>query len=422
MVIDELVAAREVIASLLARPAYGFTDAELLAIFDQATSHLVALQALQALMLGEIDARGLSRADGSTSTAVWMRERHRVSNKTAAASAGLAAALARLPHLAQALSDGAVNAEQAQVIAKAIDDLPADTPIAIKEEAEQLLIDLAQTHGPQALRTLGAHILHRIDPGAAERRDADALERAERRAAQTRGLTLTPDALGRVRLLGWLSSEDAAYITAAIEPLCKPAGPDDSRTPTQRRADGLVDVCKFALATEELPEKGGDSAKVVFTMDFEQFRAHLGTGMLDNGESVTAQTMRRIACNAGIVPALLGGHSVPIDLGQERRLYTGAARRALVLRDGGCAFPGCDRPPKWCEGHHRIPWHLGGRTDLDNGVLLCGYHHRLIHEGDWEIRLGADRRPDFIPPAWIDPQRRPRRNHHHHRHHDHRRC
>ena len=113
---------------------------------------------------------------------------------------------------------------------------------------------------------------------------------------------------------------------------------------------------------------------------------------------------------AVVLPAILGGASQVLDLGRQRRLFTGAVRRALNLRDGGCAFPGCDRPPSWCQGHHIISWLDLGQTNLDNGVLLCGHHHRLIHQGEWQARLGTDRLPEFLPPDWLDAERKPRRN------------
>ena len=113
-------------------------------------------------------------------------------------------------------------------------------------------------------------------------------------------------------------------------------------------------------------------------------------------------------------PSLTVFLALPVlNLGRARRLFTGAVRRALILRDGGCAFPGCDRPHRWCDGHHLRAWADGGTTDLDNGVLLCRFHHRQIHHSGWDVRLGTDRKPEFLPPTHLDPLRRPRRNTHH---------
>jgi hypothetical protein len=185
----------------------------------------------------------------------------------------------------------------------------------------------------------------------------------------------------------------------------------DERTAQQRRADALREVFAVAFASERLPDHGGDRPSVVVTVDYDAVSQRLGVGTLDTGERLSPEAVRRLACDARLIPAVLDGPGQPLDLGRERRLFTGAVRRALVLRDGGCAFPGCDRPPKWCDGHHCVHWLDGGPTRLDNGVLLCFYHHALIHQGEWQARIAADLRPEFIPPPWVDPERKPQRNH-----------
>ena len=154
---------------------------------------------------------------------------------------------------------------------------------------------------------------------------------------------------------------------------------------------------------------------MIITAGFDSLSGQLCQGWLDTGQALSAETVRRLACDAGIIPAVLNGAGLPLDLGREQRLFKGALRRALVLRDGGCAFPGCDRPPKWCEGHHPVHWCDGGTTCLANGVLLCGHHHRLIHHSEWVVYIAADGMPEFIPPAHVDPTRTPRRNHFHRR-------
>jgi hypothetical protein len=137
-------------------------------------------------------------------------------------------------------------------------------------------------------------------------------------------------------------------------------------------------------------------------MTLDQLRGHdAGLARLDGGciaEPVTPALARRIACDAGIIPAVLGGASEVLDLGRERRLASPAQRRALALRDNGCAFPACDRPPPWTDAHLKS-WAQGGPTDVDNLVLLCGPHHDLVHHAGWTITLGTDRRPRFRPPT-----------------------
>jgi hypothetical protein len=111
---------------------------------------------------------------------------------------------------------------------------------------------------------------------------------------------------------------------------------------------------------------------------------------------------------------LLNSAGVPLDVGRAIRVFTRELRRAVEIRDVGCAFPGCARPASWCNVHHIVHWAHGGSTSLDNGVLLCHAHPTVIHRGEWTVRLGDDRRPEFTPPAWVDPVRRPRTNSLHH--------
>jgi hypothetical protein len=133
-------------------------------------------------------------------------------------------------------------------------------------------------------------------------------------------------------------------------------------------------------------------------------------GILLNGQPVSAAAVRRITCFAGIQRILLNPDGVPLNVGREYRTVTPAQFTALIIRDGGCAFPGCTRDPGWCIAHHILHWADGGNTDLDNLVLLCSYHHTVVHHRGWTVKTAKDRLPDFIPPAWVDPEQTPRRN------------
>jgi hypothetical protein len=203
-------------------------------------------------------------------------------------------------------------------------------------------------------------------------------------------------------------------LRAALDPLAAPrptaADGPDLRPAGRRRAEALVDVCRAALAAGGLPDSGGDRPQLMVTVPLTTLSAGAGAATLEDGTPISAAAARRLACDAQVIPAVLGSRGEPLDVGRRRRLFTGALRRALVLRDRGCAFPGCDRPSRWCEAHHIVPWARGGATALHNGVLLCGHHHRLVEAGDWEITRAADGIPEFRPPPWIDPDRRPLRN------------
>ena len=453
-------------------------------------SHLdrvqVLLQRLAALRLGlvrEVDARGIGVGEGASGTAVWLRERWRVSSREASRVVKLAAALdSGLPACASGLAGGVVNVEQVQVIAAAV----ASLPVEHRPAAEGYLVGQAAVFGPVELARLGERLLEVVAPEEADRRAREALEREEKRAYLDRTLSLTDQpGSARVRISGILDREAAAIVRAALDPLSAPglrctrhagspdgagssnaggsggagrswrsgwsggpgwsgrgwwfgngsatssadgpadtgqdaggqnAGGRDTRTPGQRRADALVEICRLVLHAGDLPDNGGDRPQITLTIPFATLRDQIGAGTLDDGSELSAATARRMACDAAILPAILGSPSQILDVGQQRRLFTGPLRRALVLRDRGCAFPGCDRPPRWCDGHHIQHWADGGPTALSNAVLLCGFHHRVVHKGHWTVTINlTDGLPDFHPPHYVDPTRQPRRNTYHRR-------
>jgi hypothetical protein len=140
------------------------------------------------------------------------------------------------------------------------------------------------------------------------------------------------------------------------------------------------------------------------------------TGTTAAGQPVSARTVSWLACTSWLTPMLLDDDGMPLKVGRSRRLFTSGQRLGFAVRDKGCVFPGCDRPPSWCEAHHIGPWSRGGGTDLINGCLLCGYHHRLIHRDDWQVMMAEDGHPQVIPPDWINPARQPIHNTYRHPH------
>jgi hypothetical protein len=134
-----------------------------------------------------------------------------------------------------------------------------------------------------------------------------------------------------------------------------------------------------------LPDAGGVSATVVVTMDYETLLGGLKAAELDTGARISPSLARRWACEAGIIPAVLGGESQVLDLGRKRRFHTKAQRIALALEQGGCVVEGCDWPPGMCQVHHDQAWSEGGRTDLKNGRLLCPSHHGRAHDPAYEV-------------------------------------
>ena len=410
---EALTRAAADIAGFAAPPVYGLTDAEL--ADTAAAVHAINSRcaAILATLAREAHGRDLPHRHGATSTVAWLHDLLRISPAEARHLVNLGDLLDDRPVLADAVTDGGVNTAQAVAIGRVLADVPDHEP-ALVDKVETVLIGYAAQFEPAILHRLGDRVIAHINPDLADQRLRDRLDREQRHAQQRRGLTLTPDGLGGIRLTGILDIEGAAIIDAAITPLTAPmrdaSGPD-LRTAAARRADALVDVCQLALRTGHLPADGGQPAQVTVTIDWQALSRDLAVGQLDTGILLSPSATRRLACDAGILPVVLNGAGVPIDVGRARRTYTGATRTAILLRDRGCAFPGCDRPPRWTDIHHITHWSAGGGTDRDNGVALCRHHHRLIHTGTWTIHLGPDRHPQFIPPTTSTQTNTPAKTH-----------
>ncbi|HEX5204112.1 MAG TPA: DUF222 domain-containing protein [Actinoplanes sp.] len=383
------------LAELGESPVWTLADDELVTGF--AEIHRIEQQtaAVRLAWLGELDSRGLPGQRGAATTVSWLRSVLLIGANAASRMLGLARGLRSATATAAALGAGEVNVEQAHAVVETLKDLPDEVKPETVEQVEAAMLEHAGVLNPAELRVLGTRVLAHVAPEVAEEADRRALEAAEARAVQKRGLHLSADDAGGVSVRGSLDPESAAIVRAALDPLTKPCRADgglDGRTAPQRRADALTEICRAALGTDLLSTAGGEPITLVVTAGFDALTRQLGAGMLDAGIQLSAETVRRLACDATVLPAILGGQSQVLDLGRQRRLFTGAVRRALNLRDQGCAFPGCDRPINWCHGHHIISWLDNGNTDLDNGVLLCGHHH-VRHEAlDYEGGVRPSRR------------------------------
>jgi hypothetical protein len=357
---------RDVAGRCAGTPVWSLPDTDLVNAVHAVHDTEQMLAAVRLHLIREIDGRNLPIAQEAANTAIWLRGRLHISIHTARRLVDLARMLDQRPVLDAALSTATLNVEQTHIVAKTVRDLTGETSPDVVDLAEKTLVEQYPDWEPVVFRKVAARILAHVAPDVAEAADRRAAERDEKRAQQTRAFTLTNNGDGRYRLTGWLDAEAAAIVNAALDPLCKP---DADRTATQRRADALVEVCRLALRTEELPANGGDRPQIAVTIPYDVVRNQLGAGQLDTGERLSAEQVRRLACDAHLIPMVLGGDGQILDVGQARRLFTGPLRRALVVRDGGCAFPGCDRPPRWCDAHHIRAWTAGGKTALNKPVL-----------------------------------------------------
>ncbi|MEV4498507.1 DUF222 domain-containing protein [Micromonospora arborensis] len=414
--IDALEQAEAAVAACFDTAAWAASEPDLVAALDATHRLEQRLAAVKLTLVRELDGRSTATAQGASCTAVWLRDRLRLGVGAARRLVALAATLDTGPtEVRDALAGGLVDIEQVRVIAETVETVHTAAGSAAADKAVGVLVDWAAQFDATLLRRLGTRILDHVAPEVADAATDAALRADESRAARDRHLTISEQTDGRLRLSGILDTEAAALLRTAIDPLSAPAAPDDTRTAGQRRHDALADVCRLALRGGELPDHGGDPTQLVVTATYDGLTRQLGAGALDTGLHLTAEAVRRLACDAAVLPAILGSAGQPLDVGRQRRLITGPLRRALVLRDRGCAFPGCDRPPRWCDGHHIQHWADGGNTSLDNAVLLCGHHHRHVHHSDWTVHLANDGHPEFVPPAWLDPEQLPRRNHYHRR-------
>jgi hypothetical protein len=337
-------------------------------------------------------------------TASWLAAATRTEPGPSHADAKLAQALdRRWRHLCQALGGGEVNVAQARVITECLDALPTDGEYALDSEtllaAEKHLVDLAHDHTPRELRRLGLKVLEVVAPEIADQAEAKALEDQERRAREssklffknlgggsTRITATVPDHVAR-RLGTYLDAFTSPRHTRHGEPDGQPAamfGPvgglgEGDRIPAAKKRGLAFAALLESIDPHRLPVHGGDATTVVITMDLDKLRAALGAADVIGHGSLSAGEVRRLACTANLVPAVLDGKSEVLDLGRTQRLYNRHQRKAMVIRDQHCRAQGCTMPATYCEAHHLKPWSHGGKTDLDDGILLCSWHHHRAH-------------------------------------------
>ena len=340
-------------------------------------SHLAAVEAA---CLAEISGRDLARGHLSWgSTGDWFTHvagLRRGQGKRVVDNAVIL--VGERPATLDALTKGTISPEQAAVVVTAVDELPGSP--ALRRRGEATLLAEARRFDATDLARTGRHLVHVVDPDRTERRLEAALDRDERAAHVQRFYSITDDGAGGVWIKGRGSGEDGAILKAALLPQTKPeprrADPSldcveetDPRDHGARLWDALVATAQHALDTAMPPKAHGAPARVVVTIDHGSLSAALtglGIATTDTGQELSSATLRRLACDAGVLPVVLGGASEVLDVGREDRFVTPAIWRALVARDHHCTLPGCTRPPVMCHAHHIVHWIDGGKTELDD--------------------------------------------------------
>lgn len=378
-------------------------------------------------LVREVDVRGAAVEAGATRTAAWLTSRCRIHPGAARRLVRTAREVhddacaplvpeqapddADQDRLRTAFAAGDLSGEHASVATKALTAVRKVADAAVVEAAERFLVEQSRVHDPKSLDYLGRHLRHVLDPDAGEQ-----LSEEERHAAETEELHIRDRAGGGSRISGQLDAETTAALRSARSPLAAPKpesdGGKDTRSVGQRNAEALAELLRRYAGSEAAPDgQHGARATITVTMELETLERRIGSAgaWLDWCGPVSAETARRLACDAQIIPVVLGSNGEPLEVGRSSYPATAAIWWALVARDHGCAFAGCDRPPEWCEAHHIRFWSDGGVTSVRNMCLLCSAHHKAVHHHGWRVVL-RDGQIWTIPAPWVDPAETPRRN------------
>ena len=370
---DELRAVLDALASV---PAADLADPVLL---GQAEALIAARDRVDGLLterLAVLDRRDVTVAECGRSTRGWLVEEQRRAPAEAGQLLWAARRYGRHPVLAEAVAAGVVSARHTRAILDTLDRLPA----SVEAAAEAILVDAAKSLDPGQLGRLTHELLLRLG------NDDEALAREQRKFA-SRWVTAVTTFEGMVHVEGMLDPTGGAAVLAVLRALGQKVSADDDRTPAQRTADALTEMCGHYQRCEELPDSGGLPTQVTVTIDHPTLTGQLdGWGLLDATVPLPASAVRRLACDAELIPAVLGGDSEILDIGRNSKTWTRAQRRAARLRDGGCTFPGCQADLRRCDLHHITWWSAGGETSLHNSAHLCPFHHRLIHHENWDLK------------------------------------
>lgn len=411
-----LVAARQGVDDVLAADPSSLGSTTLVESVDAVLALRRAAEAAYLHVLAEVDRRGVSTDAGTRSTAAWLRQRHKVSGAGAdVAAAQTVASDGELAELGEALAQGAVSRQHVDVAVRCLSRVPASLLATKRAEVAAFLTGQARRLPPQELEAVAKALLAVLDPDGDAGFDPDAVDR--------RSLTMATDVTGMLVGRFQLDPATAAVVAAALhhfaapQPATRVVGEDgqrvlgiaDRRSNAQRYADALGLMARAAM--RNTGGRGGEPPRVVVHTTPEQLagRSDAGLATCEQTGPVPAAVLHRLACDAVLERVTIDEAGHILDYGRTRRLASTAQRKALAVRDGGCAIPGCGALPSWCDAHHVRSWVPDGPTDLDNLVLLCPAHHTGVHLRRWRIEM-RDGLPWVIPPRQIDPQQRPVRN------------
>lgn len=424
-VTDSLAARLALVNEMATTPTWALTDEQITAAMVNAGAVRASIEEFMTRLAKLAEDRCLVKYSGYSSTTAWTANLTHLSRGQALKFTRYGKKITPVTEATRrAWAAGAITSEQADVIASAIVALPDKVSLEERQRAEAFLLERSCEFSADDLQRLANRIMEVIDPDGADAYVEKKLHDQEQHALAETSLEMFNIGNGKTRIRGILPNAQAGILRAALEGIASPRRNDPTiwdrdgehsdaasgtLTHPQRLGRAWCELIEH-LPTDALPQHGGLAATVTLTMDFDNLKNKVGAAILSTGGEMSASQARRFACNAGIIPAVLGGKSVVLDLGRSQRLFTSHQKIALGTTRHGCYWRGCDRPEAWTEAHH-VDWYSkGGTTDLNNAALFCYYHHQLLHNGEWDCRIAADGIPEVIPPRRIDPKQRPIRH------------
>ena len=342
-------------------------------LIDRTTAELACLVA-------ELDSRGLTEIDEGLSTTAWLRHRCRMTPTEASGTLKTAKVLGDMPTIISGALAGEVPARSLQMLSQA-----HDRHVDAFAVHEPVFGDVATWLSVGDLRKAISHWDQQVDYEVALEDTQGAEERAE--------LFFTQTYLGRWDISGRFGVADGNVINTALRGYIQASylDPTDKRPLPQRLAEAAVSIHRFWLDHNTSVEtSGGEKPHITVVVDYKTLVGDVEQLPELDGHAIDPETLRRWACDAGIVRIVTDAESQPIDVGRRTRTIPPSLRRALELRDGGCTWEGCGAPVSWCDAHHIVHWADGGESNLDNTCLLCRKHHTRTHRRDKRILSSSD--------------------------------
>jgi hypothetical protein len=335
----------------------------------------------------------------------------RVGDLIASAGAG-EALMPWLESVGHAAGAGTLSVSAADAIRVGLGEPAEGAPADVLAAAAERLVAEAAMLDADRLQRRARELRDELDEaGIADR---------ERRLRDSRSLKAFALPDGRGRIVWTLDPESWAIASEVRDRVLSPriGGPrfvdpdtaemagritDDPRTNEQIASDVFLELLRVGaeVQPDRLLGTGAPAVRVLVTET--ALRARTGHGHIEGSDvPISIETVERVACAHGVQSVVFDETGAGLDLGREQRLYSSRQRRVMAARDGGCRWNGCERPPSWCEAHHIEFWKDGGRTDVDDGLLLCRHHHLLLHNDKWSIeRQGSEYW--LTPPEEVDP-------------------